>query len=223
MDQKNQHHIWPVLAALIIYAVFFSCPAAADTDQVSHTSIAISAVIPASSPSPLAAFSAEPRNGPAPLFVAFTDQSRGLITSWRWDFGDGKTSAQQNITHVYSYPGTYTVSLNVTGPGGTNTTVRSDYITVTEPQKNPEARFTQSTHAGKIPLTIRFTDRSRNNPTSYRWDFGDGSGSMEFNPSHRYTQPGYYPIRYTVTNAAGSDTAQGFVIVLALPHWVWWG
>lgn len=52
--------------------------------------------------------------------VEFQDTSTddGAIASWSWDFGDGTTSAEQNPTHVYGEPGTYTVTLTVTDDGG---------------------------------------------------------------------------------------------------------
>ena len=44
------------------------------------------------------------------LTMTFTDASTGA-TSWYWDFGDGNTSTEQNPTHTYAEPGTYTVTL----------------------------------------------------------------------------------------------------------------
>lgn len=50
--------------------------------------------------------------------VAFTDRSTGKITSWKWDFGDGKTSTEQNPIHIYEKPDKYVVTLNIEGPDG---------------------------------------------------------------------------------------------------------
>jgi hypothetical protein len=50
--------------------------------------------------------------------VAFKDLSAGKITSWKWDFGDGETSAEQNPVHTYKQPGNYVVVLWVEGPAG---------------------------------------------------------------------------------------------------------
>jgi hypothetical protein len=51
--------------------------------------------------------------------VAFKDRSRGTITSWLWDFGDGKTSTEQNPLHAYEKPGLrYVVTLSIEGPEG---------------------------------------------------------------------------------------------------------
>jgi PKD repeat protein len=55
-----------------------------------------------------------------PLTVQFTDLSLGNPTSWHWDFGDGRTSTEQNPTHTYASPGTYTVTLTVTNAHGTD-------------------------------------------------------------------------------------------------------
>jgi hypothetical protein len=52
--------------------------------------------------------------------VAFQDQSAGKITSWKWDFGDGESSAEPNPVHAYKDAGPYVVVLNVEGPGGTS-------------------------------------------------------------------------------------------------------
>ena len=77
-------------------------------------------------------FSAQPRTGQAPLNVRFTDESTGDIDTWRWDFGDGTTSDEQNPTHIYERAGRYTVSLEVTGARGIDTDVKRSYIHVTE-------------------------------------------------------------------------------------------
>ncbi len=69
--------------------------------------------------------------GKAPVFVQFTDTSTGTINSWTWTFGDGGTSTEQNPRYKYTKPGTYTVSLTVTGPVGSDTKTVTDYIQVT--------------------------------------------------------------------------------------------
>jgi PKD repeat protein len=77
-----------------------------------------------------AKFSATPTAGAAPLPVQFTDASVGGATAWAWDFGDGSTSTEQSPAHTYAANGTYTVKLTVTGPNGTNTRIRTDYVSV---------------------------------------------------------------------------------------------
>jgi PKD repeat protein len=153
-------------------------------------------------PPPTADFVGSPTSGCSPLTVNFTDQSTGDITSWSWDFGDGGTSTQQNPSHTYNSPGTYTVSLTVTGPGGSDTNTKTNYITV---DAAPVADFVGNPTSGTEPLTVNFTDQSTNNPTSWSWDFGDGGTSTAQNPSHTYNTAGTYTVTLTASNACGSD------------------
>ncbi|MDR0901554.1 MAG: PKD domain-containing protein [Opitutaceae bacterium] len=50
--------------------------------------------------------------------VAFKDESRGEITAWHWDFGDGQTSAEQHPLHAYADTRSRVVILEVEGPAG---------------------------------------------------------------------------------------------------------
>ena len=81
---------------------------------------------------PIAQFTADKTEGSCPLTVQFIDQSTGEITSWFWDFGDGETSTEQNPSHTYNSTGYFTVSLTVTGSGGSDTETKENYIHVTE-------------------------------------------------------------------------------------------
>jgi len=81
--------------------------------------------------SPVAEFSGSPLGGAAPLTVVFTDQSTGSPTIWSWSFGEGNSSSLQIPTNIFVTPGNFTVTLTVTNAGGTNTTSKSNYISVT--------------------------------------------------------------------------------------------
>jgi len=80
--------------------------------------------------SPVAAFSASPFSGKAPLKVQFIDKSTGSPTSWKWNFGDGTSSTIKNPAHKYSQAGKYTVTLATKNVAGSNTKIKSGYITV---------------------------------------------------------------------------------------------
>jgi len=75
-------------------------------------------------------FYATPRVGTPPLTVKFTDTSSGgEINSWKWDFGDGNVSYEQNPTHTYYDVGAYDVSLEVTNTNGARTKeTKFDYV-----------------------------------------------------------------------------------------------
>ncbi len=61
-----------------------------------------------------------PITGPLAIF---TNTSSGEVTSFAWDFGDGNTSSLENPVHSYARGGTYSVTLTVAGPLGTDRVV----------------------------------------------------------------------------------------------------
>jgi PKD repeat protein len=65
------------------------------------------------------------------FLVEFTDQSSekwGMINTYFWDFGDGSMAWGDRAFHMYRSDGPFTVSLTVTGPGGSDTKTRTNYI-----------------------------------------------------------------------------------------------
>lgn len=77
---------------------------------------------------PKAAFTVLPSAPVAGQSVTFRDTSTGGPTTWAWRFGDGATSALANPTHTYAAPGSYTVSLSVSGPAGTYATTQGLWV-----------------------------------------------------------------------------------------------
>jgi hypothetical protein len=67
---------------------------------------------------PTPAFNSLPVSGLAPLEVQFVNRSSAGADIYDWDFGDGASSVQRSPKHVYALPGRYTVTLTVSGPGG---------------------------------------------------------------------------------------------------------
>jgi PKD repeat protein len=51
-----------------------------------------------------------------------------------------------------------------------------------------------------------FTDLSSGNPSSWLWNFGDGSTSTEANPLHTYATMGVFPVSLTVSDGNCSNT-----------------
>lgn len=82
---------------------------------------------------PTANFNGTPLSGTAPLEVSFIDASTDEPTSWSWDFGDGGTSSAQDPSHTYTAAGVYSVTMTASNANGSDTLVRTEYITVTEP------------------------------------------------------------------------------------------
>jgi PKD repeat protein len=83
--------------------------------------------------SPVAAFSGTPTNIFLTQTVIFTNTSTGTISNSFWNFGDGQSATNNStasVTHSYAAAGNYTVSLIVTGPGGSSTNTLTDYLAV---------------------------------------------------------------------------------------------
>ncbi len=185
---------------------------------------------PGPGPLPLAAeFTAEPKIGPEPLTVQFTDRSTGNITSWLWDFDDGTTSIDKNPVHTFHQPHSYSISLTVTGPDGSDTETKATYIQGLTPTI-PEADLSKEPIQMDAPMTVQFIDQSScpahyitrtedggmlvgwmesadyGGITTWLWDFGDGETSTERNPTHTYKNPGTYTVTLKVIGPAGSNT-----------------
>lgn len=159
------------------------------------------------------------------LTIACIDQSNpgpsGPITAWAWDFGDSETSTDQSPLHTYASPGTYTVSLEVTGTGGDGTSSASHMVTVAADSLT--SAFGTSSVSGPAPLTVDFVDHSVAGPsgpiTGWAWTFGDGGTSTSQNPSHTYNAAGSYTAELIVTGTApdGTDNATKGIVVSASP------
>ncbi|MHC4661390.1 MAG: PKD domain-containing protein [Planctomycetota bacterium] len=150
---------------------------------------------------PIASFSANTTAGEPGLAVQFTDESLGCVTSWEWDFDCNGTadSTEQNPQFTYDNVGTYSVSLKVTGPGGTATRLEQDYIAVVIA---PVADFFTVSRYVNSTAPVTFTDTSTGDIDSWEWDFeNDGIiDSFEQNPVHSYTASGNYTVSLTVGN-----------------------
>lgn len=72
----------------------------------------------ASNKAPTASFTST-KSGDAYTFDASgSNDSDGEIVNYNWDFGDGSTSTEKSVTHQYSSPDNYPVTLTVTDNSG---------------------------------------------------------------------------------------------------------
>ena len=69
-----------------------------------------------------------------------------------------------------------------------------------------KAAFSASNTSGCSPLVVQFKDESTGNPTSWRWDLGNGTISLFQNPSSVYFAPGTYTVKQVVKTATGADS-----------------
>lgn len=86
----------------------------------------------------------------------------------------------------------------------------------------PVAQISADVTQGAVPLTVNFDNTSFDpdgDSISYAWDFGDGTGSLEEDPSHTFTALGVYQVFVTVTDSNGNSDSTSLTISVgnALP------
>ncbi|MEO1667353.1 MAG: PKD domain-containing protein, partial [Chloroflexota bacterium] len=156
---------------------------------------------------PDVSISVNPESGDVPLSVQFTSESvGGEITSYTWDLGDGNFSNEASPAYTYTGQGTYDVTLVVEGPGGTDTETLS--VTAVDPVQPPQAAFDAIVVDDGVGLTVDFINGSTGEGLTYAWQFGDGNTSADESPQHTYANYGTYTVAVSVTNSAGSSTAE---------------
>ena len=183
------------------------------------------------SPKPI--FRAYPRKGPPPLTVTFQNFSLGNGIRWFWDFGDG-TSISENPTHTYTSEGVFSVKLNmITVDGGQAIAFKTNYIVVSEQERQPFFYVTQTTDGpayseetatalAEDPAVFTFMDQTDGDIAERHWIFGDGETYSTSDPqnhfvTHSYAIPGdYEPTLILVYSDTTSKRAflQGTVTVL---------
>ncbi len=183
---------------------------------------------------PTAEFSADNRNPSTNEPVRFTDLSLpgmsplgpAQVNRWRWNFGDGAGSQEQNPTHAYTREGTFTVTLTVGSSdlpdAVTDTMVKRDYIVVVEP---PKPDFTVATDSPFTRDAIQFTNTTipgTETPLQYEWNFGDpasGPANVSTNqhPTHVFNQPGLYVITLRAITRTRSVSVSKELVVDARP------
>ncbi len=124
--------------------------------------------------------------------MQFTDTSTENPTGWEWDFNnDGLIdSTSQNPTWTYTTHGTYTVKLTASNEKGSNSLIKTDYITVTIPPDDTESPTVTAHPTGgyftDAPLvTLTATDNFDNRPAIYYTT----DGTDPTTESTRYTKP----------------------------------
>lgn len=137
--------------------------------------------------------------------VAFKDTSKSnnsTITSWQWDFGDGQTSTQNGtVSHTYSKPGQYNVTLHITDASGCGSATSSSANPVIV--VGPQAAFTLSGISVPLSTTVTFTNNTNNSGssnTTYQWQVNGTDFSTDFSPSYTFDKPGSYTVTLTATN-----------------------
>lgn len=167
--------------------------------------------VPLSDFGPIAYVGASTDRGVAPLAIQFTGGASAFtdatIASYRWDFGDcSPGTTEPNVTHVFTFAGSFTVTLTVADSNGEVDSATRD-IFVTAFDHPPTAGFLWGSIDATRPNQVLVNAQPSNDVdgpiTGYSWDFGDGTTGMGELVSHDYAKAGTYPVKLTVTDDGG--------------------
>ncbi len=146
----------------------------------------------------------------------------GYITSYNWDMGNGEKLNGKSVTYSYSKSSTYTVTLSVTDDKGSKG--QFSYKVVVEHDRAndpPKAVFSFTPENPTTQTMVEFDAResqdgqgrilhewglSGTDLINAEWDFGDGKTGEGWESSHKYTSPGTYNIKLTVTQKSKAGT-----------------
>lgn len=164
---------------------------------------------------PKADFTWNPINPSTADTVHFYDAStpQTNITEWIWNFGDGGGSTEQNPTHKYARPGTYTVTLVVVWniSGNLTADIAEKNITIANQPPVADAGPDQILNTKTVVLNGSNSYDPDGEIVSYEWDFGDGSTGEGKIVQHTYENDGVYTVTLNVTDDYGdwdTDTCQ---------------
>jgi gliding motility-associated-like protein len=157
-----------------------------------------------------ARFSMDRSGGCSPLVINFTNQTTGASANavYKWDYGNGNTSALASGSAVYADEQSYTVTLTVEDGG--NTATSSQQVTVSRP---PTVDFSVAPVKTCLGMPVTFTANATPGDGSianYTWDFGDGSTQQNYSNGqpHTYGVQLTASVSLTVTNSNGCHTTR---------------
>ncbi len=142
-------------------------------------------------PPPIAGFRPDTTGCP-PLEVKFRNESL-YAESYLWDFDDGSFSAEADPVHTFYDSREYEVTLTVFGPSGQDQISRTIKV-FPKPQAVFSVYPTEAINADQI---FKFLNNSIN-AAKYYWEFGDGTHSLESDPSHVYGMGGNFNVSLTI-------------------------
>lgn len=113
--------------------------------------------------------------------------------TYRWDFGDGQQSNEENPTHIFQENRIYSVKLVATSIDNLTSEFKSE---ITIKMIEPIADFTyEILNYGEI----KFINKSQHS-LDYEWDFGNGDTSSINSPIYKFRRNGSFKVILTSKN-----------------------
>ncbi len=143
--------------------------------------------------------------------VSFTNTSTNDLSDFRWDFGDGNTSAQFSPEHTYDQPGVYRVRLTASNPIPCNDTF---YHTVTV-DSLPYLYLNPDRDRLCVGETVMFRPVYRPGTDSLVWEWREGQPDQVMPFVYSFVSPGTYPVTVTATYSPCRDTSASDTMYVA--------
>lgn len=157
--------------------------------------------------------------------VSFTDASSangaGNLEYWSWDFGDptsgiNNTSSLPNPTHLFSNPGTFTVTLLVTNFNNCTDTIQKQVVVYPHPPV--DFIYTTACLNELVYFDPDTTVTEVGAIATWHWNFGDGQTANGPNVAHQYSSTGDFTVTLTVTDTSGcQNVVQDTIEIHPLP------
>jgi gliding motility-associated-like protein len=147
-----------------------------------------------------------------PVMVNFINTSTGLgIKSYKWNFGDGFVSFDQNPSHNYTTAGNYPVTLIITNENGCVDSIRKPtVIGAVASRINVPDVICQG-------APTSFLNASTPAVASSFWDFGDRTTSSEISPVKSFETPGSYTVKLVNNFGGCKDSITKRITIIPKP------
>jgi len=151
------------------------------------------------------------RLGCVPFSVEISNQTEGFVSEYQWYFPGGSPDSSQaeQPTVRYDSAGVYSITLIAFNPNGSNQYNLQNAIRVID---LPEVSF-----LGTAVSDFTYDFKSQilgEEIENLSWDFGDGNGSSESNPTHTFAEDGRYEVVLVASNLCGTDTARQIIEIM---------
>jgi gliding motility-associated-like protein len=151
----------------------------------------------------------------AAVFKDTSTSIGGTLQTWEWNFGDGQKSTQSGtVSHTYSTPGYYYVTLKVTD--NSNCGAISSAYSIPVQVTGPRAAFTASATNVALATTVTFTNNTNtynSSNTTYKWQINGTDMSTNYNAAYTFNQPGTYTITLIATNPVSGCTSTASQVI----------
>ncbi|HYB79533.1 MAG TPA: PKD domain-containing protein, partial [Thermoplasmata archaeon] len=206
---SNVSHAYSTPGAYVI-----SAQAQDATGATANSSVEVVVV-----PRPLVHISLRPGNATDVDFpVQLTSSTTGGTgaVSETWGFGDGTEAVGANVTHAWTRPGTYSVTVEYVDALGVTA---NSFVNVTV-HPSLSATFASGNGSSASPITmgspVPFSSTASGGtpPYSVAWTFGDGSMAFGASVDHRYAAAGTYQVAVTLADSVGAAVQSNLTVVV---------